>query len=158
EVVNDVTTVWWYPAGTFFQSPMAVTTNTANWRWDDLQIIGAGPLPGSAGVSMWVRNPDTGTLYVLHDIVSGIADPAAAATVVGTGLAASAYPLMTMTGEADAHGNQALWATTAGGRLAMIPTTTTSSGVTTVGSAETLSDKSWASHEMALGSSYPLYN
>jgi hypothetical protein len=160
EVVNDTATLWWYPAGTglFFQSPVAVSTNTAGWNWNDLQIIGAGPLPGSTGVSVWVRNPDTGTLYVLHDVAAGIPDPASAAVVIGTGFTASVYPLLTTDGRPDASGDVPLWGATANGQLAIIPTTTTNAGVTRVGSAQAVSGKSWASHEIALGASYPLYN
>jgi hypothetical protein len=160
EVVNDTATLWWYAAGNgiFYQAPRALSVNTASWHWDDLRIVGAGALPGSSGVSLWMRDPGTGTVYLMHDVVGGTGDPAASATAVATGVTTAAYPLLTSPGLADNNGNLPLWATDANGRLVLIPTTTSSAGVTSVFAPTPISQAGWAGHEIALGSSYPTYD
>jgi hypothetical protein len=159
EVVNDTATLWWYPTGPGFsyQAPRALSVNTASWHWDDLRLVGAGVLPGTTGASLWVRDPGSGQLFLMHDIAAGIADPAAAAITLATGFTAATYPLLTSPGTADANGNLPLWATNTSGRLVLIPTTTTS-GTTSVRTPTALSAAGWADHEIALGGSYPAYD
>jgi hypothetical protein len=161
EVVNGHATLWWYPAftGAFtFQTPTALSIDSASWRWGNVQLIGAGVLPGTTGVTLWVRNSTTGKVFLLHNVVAGLPNPAASAVRVANGFTAAAFPLLTTPGTPDSSGNLPLWTTNANGRLAIVPTTTNSSGVTTVGKPIPISKAGWASHEIALGGTYPPYN
>jgi hypothetical protein len=158
EVVNGVATLWHYPASSSlydYDPPTAVSTSSGSWAWDACQLLGAGVLPGSTGSSLWVRRLGDGQVMLLPDVEAGIADPASAAVAVGSPLPAADFPLLSTFGRADSDGNLALWATDslAGGMLALIPTTT-SGGVTTMGTVRTVSDAGWAAHQLALGSGY----
>jgi hypothetical protein len=163
EVVNGVATLWHYPASTTgytYGTPTQVSTTTSTWAWTNVQIVGVGVLPGHTGDALWVRRLSDGQLFLLYNLEAGISDPATAAVSVGSPLSISTYPLLTTFGRADTSGNLALWATdnTAGGKLDLIPTNTTTSGVTTVGSPTGISNSNWSTHNVALGSSYVPYN
>jgi hypothetical protein len=160
EVVNGKGTLWLYTPGPGFSynTPTSISVYTSAWHWDDVQLIGAGPLPGTTGTTLWVRVASTGQIYQFHNIEAGIADPNSVKIAVGSPFTASAHPLLTMVGQADAQGNLALWTTDASGRLTLVPTSTNSSGVTTIGTMTTVSNQGWASHELTLGDSYPVYN
>jgi hypothetical protein len=98
-------------------------------------------------------------MYQIHNIEAGVSDPSSVKTLVGNGFTVSTNPLLTTFGRADSAGNVGIWATDATGTLRLIPTTTNTSGVTTVGaSSRARSAPGWASHELALGSSYTPYN
>jgi hypothetical protein len=161
EVVNGTGSVWLYEpvVGSFaYHPPTLISTYTSSWAWDDFQLIAAGPLPGTNGITLWTRAFNSGRVYQLHDIEAGIPDPSGSAIQVGDNDTFSSYPLLTTVGQADDNGNLAMWATDADGHLVLIPTTTDTSGVTTVGSPAVRSDDGWASHEMTLGPSYVNYN
>jgi hypothetical protein len=91
---------------------------------------------------------------------AGISAPDTAKISVGTGFTATAYPLLTSVGRVGSEGNLPLWATDSTGILTMIPTTTSTAGVTTVtiAGARTLSAADWGNHQIALDGAYPVYN
>ena len=160
EEVNGVASLWLYepmPTGAGFNAPTLVSTGTASWRWDAMQLFDAGALPGLAGTTLWVRDPQSGALYRLSNLEAGVSDPGTAAvTLASTGYDSASVPLLTG-GPVDGSGNLPLWGTDASGRLDVIPTTT-GNGVTTIGTAHAVSDAGWAAHEQALQSSYAWYN
>jgi hypothetical protein len=161
EVVNGKGTLWLYtpvPGSFAYNTPTSVSVYTSAWHWDDIQLIGAGPLPGTTGTTLWTRVVATGQIYQFHNIEAGITDPNSVKITVGSPYTTSAYPLMTTLSQADANGNLALWATDSTGHLVLIPTTTSTSGTTTVGTTKQDSSAGWASHELTLGSSYAAYN
>jgi hypothetical protein len=160
EYVNGKATVWLYTAvsGSFaYQPPVLISGYTNSWHWDDMQIIGAGQLPGSSGTTLWIRRLD-GELFQIHNIEAGVPDPGSVRTQIASGFTAAAYPLMTTFGRADTAGNVALWVTDAAGTLKLVPTSTTSTGVTTVGGMRPRSAPGWGTHELAVGGSYTPYN
>src|SRR5262249_35056570 len=118
EYVNGTATVWLYPpaaTGIAFTAPTLVSAYTNNWHWDEKQVLGAGPLPGTSGTTLWVRNPASGSVSLFHNIEAGIADPATAAIKPATGgYSLNTYPLITSVGQADSTGSLALWATDSG--------------------------------------------
>ena len=161
ENVNGKATVWLYTAiaGSYvFQPPVSVSVYTSGWHWDDEQIFAAGPLPGSTGTTMWVREISDGKLFLFHSIEAGLAHPGTSKVQIGSGYTVAVNPLITSVGRADANGNLPLWATDSTGKLRLIPTTTSSTGTTTIGTTKALSSAGWASHELALNGSYVPYN
>jgi hypothetical protein len=127
ESVNNTATLWLYqpaPGQYQFLAPTQISVSSAGWSWHDEQLFGAGPLRGSNGSTLWVRQESDGKLLLLDNIEAGIANPASAAIQVATGFTVSAYPLLTTVGRADSNGDLPLWAVNSSGVLLMIPTTT----------------------------------
>ncbi len=156
EVVNGTGTLWRYApmaSGYAYQPPVAVSTDTSAWHWDDVQLISAGPLPGTTGSTLWVQLMSTFQLYQFHNIEAGIADPNSVKIAVGPPL--NLYGLVTTTGLADSNGALPLWTTDFNGALTFLPTYTNSiSGVTTMFPGVAVSTNGWQSHHVALGSTY----
>jgi hypothetical protein len=164
EQVDGTSNVWLYTAtrtGVGFNPPTQIATYGGfPSSFDNLQIIGAGPLPGSTGTTIWVRDPFLGKLRIIHNIEAGIPDPANAGTTLATsGYDRTSYPLLASVGRADTNGNLPLWTVDSTGALAVVPTTTTTAGTTTLAATGTaLSSTNWRSHEQALQNSYQPYN
>jgi hypothetical protein len=159
EVVNGLGTLWLYTpvVGSFaYNAPVAISTYTNAWHWDDEQLLSAGPLPGTTGTTLWVKDISTSQIYIFHNLEAGIADPNSVKIAIGSPL--TLYGLVTTVGRADSNGALPVWATDFNGRLCFFPTYTNSSGVTTMYPEVPVSNNGWATHQVALGSNYLAYN
>jgi hypothetical protein len=105
------------------------------------------------------RELANGHVDVIRNFTSGAAgDPGIAITNIGSGLYPNVARLITATGDADANGNWPLWVTNVSGTFGMFLGTATAGSTSWTGSGTTLSNTSWATHELAIGSTYAPYD
>ncbi|MEU7875134.1 hypothetical protein AB0B76_51385, partial [Dactylosporangium sp. NPDC049140] len=137
-----------------FAAPTLISSNAGTWEWDQMQLLGAGTVPGVAGTSVFARDIGNGNIVMFPNATSPI-DVTLSTSVVyaGKGLDAT-YPLVATTGRVDPNGNWALWAV-ADGALNVYNAHTAAGKTTWASTAgRPVSQAAWGSHELALGSSY----